>query len=89
LVDVTKLPQLVSNAGRLNHVVQVLIRFGIAPWLQNIPADWSRRLLRTSSGEDIGDQSDKFRIRLALTERCCLSTNMHRFPLTILTSAVH
>ncbi|APZ96032.1 ABC1 kinase family protein [Fuerstiella marisgermanici] len=67
-MDVTKLPQLVRNAGRLNHVVQVLVRFGIAPWLQTIPADWIKRLCRTSSGEDIGDQSYEARIRLALTE---------------------
>lgn len=62
------MPQLVRNAGRLNQVVQVLVRFGLAPWLQSIPAEWVQRLFRTASGEKIADLSHCVRVRMALTE---------------------
>jgi ubiquinone biosynthesis protein len=67
-VDVSSLPQLVRNAGRLNEVVGVLVRFGVAPWLQSIHAEWIQRHLRTKSGDKIGDLSQAERIRLAFTE---------------------
>lgn len=67
-MDVTRVPQLVRNAGRLNEVVQVLVRFGVAPWLKNIPADWLQNLFRTTTGENISDLTQARRLRLALTE---------------------
>ncbi len=67
-MKVTDLPQLVRNAGRLNEVVSVLMRYGLAPWLQDIKADWIQRIFRTSEGEQISGLSDAERIRLALTE---------------------
>ncbi|MDG1895283.1 MAG: AarF/ABC1/UbiB kinase family protein [Fuerstiella sp.] len=67
-MDVSSLPQLVRNAGRLNEVVGVLVRFGVAPWLQSIHVEWIQRHLRTKSGDKIGDLSQEKRICLAFTE---------------------
>lgn len=67
-MDVSSLPQLVRNAGRLNEVVGVLVRFGVAPWLQSIHAEWGQRHLCTKSGDKIGDLSQAKRVRLAFTE---------------------
>lgn len=67
-MDVSSLPQLVRNAGRLSEVVQVLMRYGLAPWLQSIPADWVKRHLRTRTGKQIADLTLEAKIRLALTE---------------------
>ncbi len=67
-MDVSGLPQLVRNAVRLSEVVQVLVRYGLARWLQNIPADWVRRHLKTHTGKQIAELTLEARIRLALTE---------------------
>lgn len=65
---VTDLPQLVRNAGRFNEVVGVALKYGIAPWLSGIQADWVQRHLRSDDGRKIGDLSEPVRVRLALTE---------------------
>ncbi len=67
-MDITSLPQLVRNTGRLNEVVQVLVRYGLAPWLKSVPVDWLQRLFRTEAGQPISDLDFHQRVRLALTE---------------------
>jgi ubiquinone biosynthesis protein len=67
-VEVTDLPKLVRNAGRLNEVVSVAVKYGIAPWLGNVQADWVQRRLRSDDGQQIVDLSESVRVRLALTE---------------------
>ena len=67
-MEVSNLPKLVRNAGRLNEVVGVAIKFGIAPWLSNVKADWVQRQLRGSDGRQIGELSEPVRVRMALTE---------------------
>ena len=39
-MEVSDLPQLVRNAGRFNEVVRIAIKYGIAPWLGNVQAEW-------------------------------------------------
>ncbi|TWT67065.1 ABC1 kinase family protein [Allorhodopirellula solitaria] len=67
-MDVANLPQLVRNAERLNEVVSVLLRYGLAPWLRDVPAQWVQKLLRTSGGESISELEEPVRIRMALVE---------------------
>ena len=68
-MDINRLPQFVRNASRLNEVVQVAAKFGIAPWLKDIPADWLQKLLRTSdSSRQISDLTHAERIRFAFLE---------------------
>ena len=65
---VTDLPRLVRNAGRFHEVVAVALKYGIAPWLSNIQADWVQRHLRSNDGQKIGELSEPVRVRMALTE---------------------
>lgn len=67
-MDIAKLPQLVRNTGRLQEVVAVLLRYGLAPWLTELPGEWIQRKLQTDGGETIGDLTQAERIRHALTE---------------------
>lgn len=67
-MEVSDLPKLVRNAGRFNEVVRVAVKYGIAPWLGNVQAEWVQRHLRSSDGQKIGDLPEPVRIRLALTE---------------------
>ena len=67
-MDILSLPQVVRNAGRLHEIVSVLTRYGLAPWLTNVKADWVQRHLRASSGQQIAELTQEARIRLALTE---------------------
>jgi ubiquinone biosynthesis protein len=67
-MEVTDLPKLVRNAGRFNEVVTVALKYGIAPWLTNVQADWVQSLLRSGDGRKIGDLSEPVRVRMALTE---------------------
>lgn len=67
-MNISNLPQLVRNTARLNEIVSVLTRYGLAPWLKDIKADWIQRHLRTSEGQQISELSQPVRIRLALTE---------------------
>tara|TARA_A100001391_G_scaffold204981_2_gene202850 strand:- start:1214 stop:2878 length:1665 start_codon:yes stop_codon:yes gene_type:complete len=67
-MDASTLPQLVRNAERLNEVVSILLRYGLAPWLGNVRADWIQRLLRTHDGDQISHLDPSVRIRMALLE---------------------
>jgi len=67
-MDVTNLPKFVRNAGRFNEVVAVALKYGIAPWLSGIQADWVQRHLRDGDGQKISDFPETVRIRMALTE---------------------
>ena len=44
------------------------LKYGIAPWLSNVQADWVQSRLRSDDGQKIGDLSEPVRVRMALTE---------------------
>ena len=67
-MDIAKIPQLVRNTGRLQEVVAVLLRYGLAPWLTELPGEWIQRKLQTGGGETIGEMTQPQRIRHALAE---------------------
>ena len=67
-MNVTHLPQLVRNAGRFREVVTVLLKYGIAGWLEHVPAVWLRAQLRTRDGEVIAGKSFEVRVREAIEE---------------------
>ena len=67
-MEVSDLPKLVRNAGRFNEVVAVALKYGIAPWLTGVKADWIQRQLRSHDGQAIGDLPEAVRVRMALTE---------------------
>jgi ubiquinone biosynthesis protein len=67
-MEVSDLPKLVRNAGRFNEVIAVALKYGIAPWLSGVKADWIQRQLRSQDGQAIGDLPEAVRVRMALTE---------------------
>ncbi len=67
-MDVRDLPRLVRNAGRFNEVISVALKYGIAPWLVNVKAEWLQRQLRSSDGQQLSQLPEAVRVRMALTE---------------------
>lgn len=67
-MQVTRIPQLIRNAGRFREVVGVLTKYGIADWLANVPGDWIQKLFRTAEGDLITNQPFEVRVRLVLQE---------------------
>lgn len=67
-MDVTDLPRIVRNTARFHEVVSVAMKYGIAPWLGGVRAEWVQRHLRTTDGQQISDLPEDVRIRMALTE---------------------
>ncbi|MCR9291557.1 MAG: AarF/UbiB family protein [bacterium] len=67
-MEVSDLPQMVRNAGRLHEVISVLAKYGLAPWLSTIDVDWLQKHFRSEDGQKIGSMSLEQRVRLALAE---------------------
>ncbi|MFN0067002.1 MAG: ABC1 kinase family protein [Limisphaerales bacterium] len=56
------------NAARVAEVAGVLVRYGLADWLKDVPLPPLRRRLRSFEGDRIPDLPAGARLRLALTE---------------------
>lgn len=56
------------NAARVAEVAGVLVRYGLADWLKEVPVPALRRRLRSLEGDRIPDLPAGARLRLALTE---------------------
>ncbi|MCA9085227.1 MAG: AarF/ABC1/UbiB kinase family protein, partial [Planctomycetaceae bacterium] len=66
--SISSLPQVVRNAARLQQVVGVLTKYGLAPWLHQVPLDWLQQHFKTSQGDAIAHLSWPERIRAAMAE---------------------
>ncbi|MEO2030801.1 MAG: AarF/ABC1/UbiB kinase family protein [Planctomycetaceae bacterium] len=66
--SLTSIPQAVRNAGRLQQVISVLAKYGLATWLHRIPLDWLQKHFRTSQGDAIARLTWPERVREALAE---------------------
>ena len=66
--SISAVPQMVRNAGRLQQVVAVLAKYGLAPWLSRVPLNWVQKQLETVSGRAISKLSGPERVREAVTE---------------------
>jgi ubiquinone biosynthesis protein len=66
--SISSLPQVVRNAARLQQVLSVLTKYGLADWLHRVPLDWIQQHFRTSQGADIARLSWPQRVREAITE---------------------
>ena len=62
------IPQIVRDSKRLHQIVSTLSKYGLAPWLRTVKADWLQKLLRTTDGQQISELSQGAQLRLALTE---------------------
>lgn len=65
---VPDLPRLVRNAGRLNEVLAILAKYGLAEGLSGVQADWLQRHLKSEDGQTLSTVPQEERIRLALTD---------------------
>lgn len=65
---VPDLPRLVRNAGRLNEVLAILAKYGLAEGLAGVQADWLEGHLRSEDGRALAGLPQEERIRLALTD---------------------
>lgn len=66
--SVSSVPRIVRNAARLQQVIGVLTRYGVAPWLRHVPLRWVQTHLETSNGIAISELNGPERIREAITE---------------------
>ena len=42
-MEISELPRLAKNAGRVREVLSVLVKYELAPWLGNVKAEWVQR----------------------------------------------
>jgi len=66
--SISSIPQAVRNAARLQQVISVLAKYGLATWLHRIPLDWLQKHFRTSQGDAIVGLSWSERVREAMAE---------------------
>lgn len=66
--SVSTVPRMVRNAGRLQQVISVLTKYGLAPWLRHVPSKWVQRHLNTADGVAITNLTGPERVREAITE---------------------
>ena len=60
--------RLEKNARRLNEILSVLGRYGLADWFGNLPYDWIQKRLVAFDGQRLGGLTKEARVRLALIE---------------------
>jgi hypothetical protein len=44
------LPNLVRDSKRFHQIVSTLVRYGLAPWLSHVKANWVRRYFQAADG---------------------------------------
>ena len=57
-----------KNAHRLNEILSILGRYGLADWFGNVPYDWFQKRLVAFDGQRLGGLTTEARVRLALIE---------------------
>jgi ubiquinone biosynthesis protein len=60
--------QIPGDVARASEVVRVLIKYGLAGWLEGTDWEPARRVLTSHAGEVLTDQPAPVRIRMALTD---------------------
>src|SRR5882724_5705118 len=60
--------QIPGDVARVSEVVRVLIKYGLAWWLEGTELEPIRRMLTSQSGEVLTDRSFPVQLRMALTE---------------------
>src|SRR4051794_22459063 len=65
LQSVAEIP---GDIARASEVVAVMVKYGLAHWLEGTHWSQARRTLTSHSGEVLTDQPQAVRVRLALTD---------------------
>ncbi len=67
-MSIEALPQLIRDSKRFHQIVSTLAKYGLAPWLNNVNADWVQKHFRSADGQQIGELTQGAQLRLALTD---------------------
>ncbi len=62
------IPQFARDSKRLHEIVSTFAKYGLAPWLKNVQANWVQKHFQSSDGQQIGELSHGARLRLVFTE---------------------
>lgn len=62
------IPNLVRDSKRLNEIVTVLAKYGLAPWLGGVKSEWIQNAFKSKDGQAIAELSQGARLRMAFTE---------------------
>ena len=65
---VTSVPQLLRETDRFRHVMTVLAKYGLAPWLRHVNISWIQRLFRDAEGQQLSEMTTEERVRSAIVE---------------------
>jgi len=68
VVDFTRVPQLARNINRFGEIAGVLVKYGLADWLDKLDSNFLHRLLRRTRFDLLSEVSHEERVRLAFTE---------------------
>lgn len=68
MLDLTSIPQLARNVGRVGEIVAVLAKYGLSGWLSRIDRKFVHRWARRTPLGNWSSESREARMRLALTD---------------------
>ncbi len=67
-MKLSSLPHAYKHFNRLREIASVLIKYGLADWIDRLDLEFAKDLLRDSGSEALARQKRETRIRLALSE---------------------
>lgn len=67
-MKIEAIPNLVRDGKRLNQIVATFGKYGLAPWLSNVKADWLQKHFQATDGQQISALNQGARMREAFTE---------------------
>ena len=67
-IDITSIPQLARNLGRVREIVTVLAKYGLADWIDRVDRKFLRRLVKHTAVQPLADATHEARVRMAFTE---------------------
>jgi ubiquinone biosynthesis protein len=67
-MNLTSIPQYVSDAKRFREIIATLVKYGLAGWISDTHPEFIKGLLTGAGGQRLSGLSQPVRIRMALTE---------------------
>ncbi len=67
-MKIDTIPNLVRDSKRFHQIVSTLAKYGLAPWLSTVKADWIQKYFQSADGRQISHLTAGAQIREAFTE---------------------
>ena len=61
-MKIDTLPNLVRDSRRFHEIVSTLVKYGLAPWLSGIKANWIQRHFESSDGQRLSELTQGARL---------------------------